>query len=131
MKKILLVLTVLLGVSYASAASCIDLKSGLSRGMETPNVLILQNFLYEKGFLKAKPNGYFGVLTFSKEYDNIYLLTLYQARALILWNITINGTACHQTQIRLKKRLRTSGLWAGKLLTKEQVYELRIKPESF
>jgi hypothetical protein len=65
MKKILLVLTVLLGVSYASAASCIDLKSGLSRGMETPNVLILQNFLYEKGFLKAKPNGYFGVGTFA------------------------------------------------------------------
>ncbi len=55
----------LLSISYASAATCVDLKSGLARGMENSNVLALQNFLFEKGYLKAKPNGYFGAGTFS------------------------------------------------------------------
>jgi hypothetical protein len=37
----------------------------LARRAENSNVLALQNFLYEKGFLKATPNGYFGVGTFN------------------------------------------------------------------
>ena len=60
MKKIIVSLVMLCGVSYASALGCVDLKSGLARGMETSNVLKLQTFLFEKGYLKAKPNGYFG-----------------------------------------------------------------------
>ena len=60
MKKIIVSLVMLCGVSYTSALGCVDLKSGLARGMETSNVLKLQTFLFEKGYLKAKPNGYFG-----------------------------------------------------------------------
>ncbi len=63
MKKIIFLLTVLYGVSYASAAPCVDLKSILVKGHENSRVLALQNFLYEKGHLKAKPNGYFGAGT--------------------------------------------------------------------
>jgi hypothetical protein len=63
MKKILCTLVILVGISNASAASCVDLKSVLSKGAENSRVLALQNFLFEKGYLKAKPNGYFGVGT--------------------------------------------------------------------
>lgn len=65
MKKLTIVLTCILSFSYASAASCVDLKSGLARGMENANVLAMQNFLFEKGYLQAKPNGYFGAGTFA------------------------------------------------------------------
>jgi hypothetical protein len=65
MKKIIFSLAVLLSISYASAASCVDLKSVLSRGAENSRVLSLQNFLFDKGYLKAKPNGYFGGGTFA------------------------------------------------------------------
>lgn len=43
-----------------SALSCVDIKNNLMKKKETNEVLLLQNFLYEKGFLSAKPNGYFG-----------------------------------------------------------------------
>ena len=71
MKKLTLVLASLLCISYASALSCVDLKVGLTRRAESPKVLALQNFLYEKGYLKAVPNGYFGVgtLTAVKAYQ--------------------------------------------------------------
>lgn len=55
----------LAGISNVSAASCVDLKSVLSKGAENSRVLSLQNFLFDKGYLKAKPNGYFGVGTFT------------------------------------------------------------------
>lgn len=64
MKKITLALVTLLSISHTFAMSCIDLKSPLARGAESANVLLLQNYLSEKGFLTAKPNGYFGVGTF-------------------------------------------------------------------
>ncbi len=60
MKKIIVSLVVLLGITYASASTCVDLQSVLSKGAENSKVLALQNFLFEKGYLKAKPNGYFG-----------------------------------------------------------------------
>ena len=63
MKKILCTLVILTGISNVSAAACVDLKSVLSKGAENTKVLSLQNFLFEKGYLKAKPNGYFGVGT--------------------------------------------------------------------
>lgn len=63
MKKTILLLSVLCGISYASAAPCVDLTSVLSKGAENSRVLSLQNFLFEKGYLKAKPNGYFGAGT--------------------------------------------------------------------
>ncbi len=65
MKIIASTLVLLLSISYASAASCTDIKVWLSRGYESSNVLALQNFLYEKGYLKATPNGYYGPGTFA------------------------------------------------------------------
>ncbi len=55
--------------SYSFVAAqiipCVDLPTPLSKGMESANVLKLQNFLYAKGLLKATPNGYFGNATVS------------------------------------------------------------------
>jgi peptidoglycan hydrolase-like protein with peptidoglycan-binding domain len=66
MKKFTFILICALSLSYASAqATCTDIKVWLTRGMENNNVLALQNFLYDRGYLKAKPNGYFGVGTFA------------------------------------------------------------------
>lgn len=51
---------------HAHAYSCVDLgTSNLTRGSESKNVLMLQQFLYAKGLLSATPNGYFGNATFS------------------------------------------------------------------
>jgi peptidoglycan hydrolase-like protein with peptidoglycan-binding domain len=49
-----------MSIQSALALSCIDLPSNLKQGKENSQVLLLQNFLYEKGLLKAKPNGYYG-----------------------------------------------------------------------
>ncbi len=48
---------------HVSALTCVDLQNNLIKGKETSEVLSLQNFLAQKGFLTAKPNGYFGVGT--------------------------------------------------------------------
>ncbi len=66
MKKYLLSSVVwyaLSSLTSASAFTCVDLPKNLSKGMESSSVLSLQNFLKEKGYLTAKPNGYFGVGT--------------------------------------------------------------------
>jgi peptidoglycan hydrolase-like protein with peptidoglycan-binding domain len=66
MKKYLLSSVVwyaLSSLTLASAFTCVDLPKNLSKGMESSSVLLLQNFLKEKGYLTAKPNGYFGVGT--------------------------------------------------------------------
>ena len=56
MKKIIVSLSILFwGISHASALGCIDLKSGLARGMEASNVLKLQTFLFEKGYFTYEP----------------------------------------------------------------------------
>ena len=69
MKKLILILLSILGASSFSFAlnssqNCIDLKSNLIKGNENANVLSLQEFLYDKGYLKVLPNGYFGNGTF-------------------------------------------------------------------
>ncbi len=46
--------------SFVSALTCTDIPKNLSKGSESSSVLLLQNYLAEKGFLKAKPNGYYG-----------------------------------------------------------------------
>ncbi len=59
-------MSMFLGVSYAGAAtSCTDIGVNLFRFQESSNVLTFQNFLFDKGFLKATPNGYFGNQTFA------------------------------------------------------------------
>ena len=66
MKKLFFMGTLLVGISWASAAvTCTDIAQGLSRRQENASVSSLQNFLFAKGFLKAAPNGYFGVGTFT------------------------------------------------------------------
>jgi hypothetical protein len=50
--------------NYTYASSCINLEATLVRRDENDSVLLLQNFLSSKGYLKAKPNGYYGVGTF-------------------------------------------------------------------
>lgn len=92
MKKIILSLVILLGISYTSAAQCLDLKTGLSRGVESSKVLALQNFLYEKGYLKAKPNGYFGGGTVSA-------VKIYQKS----FNVEQSGNVGPTTRATIKK----------------------------
>ncbi len=55
----------MLGAVHASAFYCVDLKVNLVKGKESDDVVFLQEFLTEKGFLTATPNGYFGVGTFA------------------------------------------------------------------
>lgn len=71
MKKIIAPLLVLLSISYASAASCTDITVGLARFQESSSVLKYQQFLFDKGYLKATPNGYFGLQTLAatKQYQ--------------------------------------------------------------
>ncbi len=65
MKKTIVFLVALLSISYASALSCTDLPKVVVRYQEDASVLALQKFLFEKGHLKATPNGYFGNGTFA------------------------------------------------------------------
>ncbi len=55
---------ILSSFNFSSALVCTDLKVNLVKNNKGNNVLVLQNFLLEKGFLKATPNGYFGNGTF-------------------------------------------------------------------
>lgn len=66
MKKIIISsLVFVFGVTQIHAASCTDLSKSIFRNQESSSVLALQNFLFEKGYLKATPNGYFGNGTFA------------------------------------------------------------------
>jgi peptidoglycan hydrolase-like protein with peptidoglycan-binding domain len=64
MKRI--ILSMFLGaasISFVFASVCVDISSNLSPKAESPAVLLVQQFLSEKGFLTVKPNGYFGPST--------------------------------------------------------------------
>ena len=68
MKKIAFTIVLIMSVScvYAvSTSTCVDLQKTLVSGSESSEVLLLQNFLMQKGILKATPNGYFGPATLS------------------------------------------------------------------
>ena len=71
MKKVNILFAFLLSFHYVSASTCIDLSENIFRYQENDTVRIVQDFLYEKGYLKAIPNGYFGPGTFAavKEYQ--------------------------------------------------------------
>ncbi|MEN9551888.1 MAG: hypothetical protein RI935_265 [Candidatus Parcubacteria bacterium] len=47
------------------ASSCVDITKNLFRRDENSDVLLLQNFLSQEGYLKATPNGYYGAGTFA------------------------------------------------------------------
>ncbi len=63
MKKPLFFVVILFSAIHVHAATCVDLSANVSRYQETASVRSLQGFLYEKGYLKATPNGYFGAGT--------------------------------------------------------------------
>ncbi len=71
MKKVTLLFAFLLSIHQVSALTCADFSENLFRTDENDNVKVLQDFLYEKGYLKVLPNGYFGPGTFAavKEYQ--------------------------------------------------------------
>jgi hypothetical protein len=49
-----------IAISSASAFNCTDITSNLSKGSKNNEVLKLQLFLFDSGYLTIKPNGYFG-----------------------------------------------------------------------
>lgn len=64
LRKELFVFTFIVFVtSSASAMTCTNLTKSLSKGSENSEVLSLQQFLFDGGYLTAKPNGYFGAST--------------------------------------------------------------------
>lgn len=63
MRNTILGLVLLSSFSLASAATCVSLTTNITRGAESQNVKVLQTFLFEKGYLKSIPNGYFGPAT--------------------------------------------------------------------
>lgn len=70
MKKLYIALFVPLvfsssSISFAQTSTCVDLKRTIVRRQENNDVLTLQNFLFEKGYLKVKPNGFYGPSTFN------------------------------------------------------------------
>ncbi len=60
MKKYFITVLFVGSLSSASALTCTDLPKNLTKGAESSPTLLLQNFLFDKGYLKAKPNGYYG-----------------------------------------------------------------------
>lgn len=63
MKKYFALLVFVGGITFSSALTCTDLPKNLSKGSEDSNVLKLQQFLFDSGYLTANPNGYFGIGT--------------------------------------------------------------------
>jgi peptidoglycan hydrolase-like protein with peptidoglycan-binding domain len=63
MKRSIVIALLCASISPVFAATCVDLPSNLSQRAESSSVLLVQNYLFEKGFLFVKPNGYFGPST--------------------------------------------------------------------
>lgn len=63
LKSLLVLNFVILLTSPASAMTCTNLTKSLSKGQENSEVLKLQQFLVDGGYLTVKPNGYFGAVT--------------------------------------------------------------------
>jgi hypothetical protein len=86
------------------ALSCVSLAKNVSRYQENDAVLSLQGFLYEKGYLKATPNGYFGAGTFSavKAYQKANGITQTGTAGPLTRNLikkeTCNGVASVKNQ---------------------------------
>jgi peptidoglycan hydrolase-like protein with peptidoglycan-binding domain len=60
LKGLFVFASVIFVTSSASAMTCTNLTKALSKGSENSEVLKLQQFLFDGGYLTAKPNGYFG-----------------------------------------------------------------------
>lgn len=78
MKKFVIIISFLLiNLLPTSAMVCVDIQNNLTKGKEGKEVFMLQNFLTQKGFLKANPNGYFGNATLLavKKYQRSVMLS--------------------------------------------------------
>lgn len=62
-KCLLLSSSIIFVTSSASALTCTNLTKPLSKGSENSEVIKLQQFLFDGGYLTTKPNGYFGTGT--------------------------------------------------------------------
>jgi peptidoglycan hydrolase-like protein with peptidoglycan-binding domain len=65
LKGLLISFSVISLTSSVSAMTCTTLTKSLAKGSENSEVLKLQQFLFDKGYLTATPNGYFGGMTMS------------------------------------------------------------------
>jgi peptidoglycan hydrolase-like protein with peptidoglycan-binding domain len=57
---LLIISSFVITFSQVSASTCVTLTKPLSKGSENNEVLMLQQFLADGGYLVVKPNGYFG-----------------------------------------------------------------------
>ena len=64
LKGFLVSASLILITSSSSALTCANLTKSLAQGSESSDVLRLQQFLFEEGYLSTKPTGYFGAGTF-------------------------------------------------------------------
>lgn len=98
MKNLIILGLLFSGISSTFAFSCTDLKVNLKRGTESKDVLALQNFLFEKKLLTAKPNGYFGPAT-------LRAVQAYQKSV----GLTNSGAVLTLTRAAIKKETCASG----------------------
>jgi peptidoglycan hydrolase-like protein with peptidoglycan-binding domain len=98
MKKLAFAVSFLsLSILQASALVCIDLGDNLTKGKENKEVMALQIFLYQKGFLTVTPNGYFGNGTFSavKKYQKSVFLSQ-SGNVFILTRAALKNETCNK-----------------------------------
>ncbi len=110
MKKFLFGISFLLfNINQVSASVCVDLKNNLLKGKETSEVLSLQNFLLQKGFLTAKPNGYFGngTLLAVKKYQKSVGLSQ-SGQVFPLTRATIKSETCSTDTANVSTNNQTS-----------------------
>ncbi len=120
-KNIIKTLCVLASViaitSEVSAVTCTNLTKFLSKGYENSEVLLLQQFLADGGYLLVKPNGYFGENT---------------KRGVILFQkqqkITGTGTVGPYTRAKIKEITCTTTSQNGSAVTNNLVVTDKEKP---
>lgn len=126
MKKLTLIIGfLLLNFSYASALICIDLQSNLTKGKESDEVLTLQNFLADKGFLTARPNGYFGNGTFSavKKYQKSVNLSQ-SGGVMALTRAAIKKKTCINNSLSIDSLVATTSTVNPKITATTSIFSV-------
>jgi uncharacterized protein (TIGR02145 family) len=88
-------------VSAATASStCVTLTKNLSRGSSGSEVLMLQQFLFDTGYLKLKPSGTFGSLTLNavKGFQSTYNISSVGSVGM-LTRLKIKDVSCRNVGI--------------------------------
>lgn len=96
MKKYLLTLVatsfIISSVSFSNAQTCTTLTKPLSSGSKGSEVTALQQFLFDQGYLKTKPNGTFGTVT-------VDALKKFQQKN----NLIVNGFVGPAARVKIKE----------------------------